>query len=346
MKERLLSALVGEMRLRNGYLPTAQLDSIYLGGGTPSVLTADDLMFLFNSISELYSWDSSAEITLEANPDDLDESYLRALKETPINRLSIGLQARGESQLEWMNRSHNASQGERAVQSALSAGFDRLTVDWMYGLPGLTNEGWIKSLEWMDKLEVPHFSAYALTVEERTVLAHQLREGKTEVPKDEAVVRQFDLLMDWVSESRYEQYEISNFARPGCEAVHNSNYWTGAPYLGLGPSAHSYDRTSRQWNINNNMKYMRAVEAGQLDYEEEELSTVEQINERIMTQLRLRSGIDVAGLSKDFPKFGDTLKHKVLHHSQEDWWEWKGDTVRLSQKGKHFADRAAADLFF
>lgn len=346
MKERLLSALVEEMRLRKGYLSTSQLDSIYLGGGTPSVLTADELMYLFENISELYFWDSSAEITLEANPDDIDEGYLRALKQTPINRLSIGLQARDGGQLEWMNRSHTAPQGERAVRSALSAGFERLTVDWIYGLPGLTDEDWIRSLEWMDQLEVPHFSAYALTVEERTVLAHQVREGKTEVPRDEAVVRQFDRLMDWVKESGYEQYEISNFARPGWEAIHNSNYWTGVPYLGLGPSAHSYDGNSRQWNINNNMKYMRAVEAGQLDYEKEQLSAVERINERIMTELRLRSGLNVASMSKDFPDVGDALKDKVLHHPQEDWWEWRDDVVCLSQAGKHFADRAAADLFF
>jgi len=345
-KSRMMSAIASEILQRQSYLESSDLSSIYLGGGTPSVLSEEELHQLFETISRVFSWKRDAEITLEANPDDLTTDYVRMLKNSPINRLSIGIQARDEHQLRWMNRSHTSEQGKQAIASALDLGFDRMTIDWMYGLPGLADEAWLESLDWMQSLGIPHFSAYALTVEEQTALAYQIKKGQTHVPPDESVVRQFDLLLDWVDNSVYDQYEISNFAQAGQQAVHNSNYWTGAPYLGVGPSAHSFDGHHRHWNLAHNILYMKKIESGELPLEEETYRKIDRINERIMTALRLRSGIQWSKFRQDFPDFEMELRNRIASHPEKDWWIRETENVRLSREGMHYADRAAADLFF
>ncbi len=344
-KDRVMTAIESEIQRRKDYLKTSELTSIYLGGGTPSVLSESELNHLFQTISAYFSWSDTAEVTLEANPDDLTADYLRMLRASPVNRLSIGIQARDEHQLQWMNRSHTSEQGKRAIESALELGFDRMTIDWMYGLPGLSDEEWIDSLNWMEKLGIPHFSAYALTVEEKTALAYQIQKGRTEVPPDDAVIRQFDLLLDWISDSPYEQYEISNFARPGQEAVHNSHYWTGVPYLGVGPSAHSFDGKHRHWNPPHNVVYMKAIESGEIPLETEPFRLKDRVNERIMTELRLRSGLNWSSFQKDFPDHVETVREKVQSHPNKSWWTLDTQSVRLTREGMHCADRAAADLF-
>ena len=345
-KSRMMRAIETEIEQRSSYLTDKTLSSIYLGGGTPSVLSENELIHLFETIGSYFQWSDSAEITLEANPDDLSYDYLRMLSSTPVNRLSIGIQARDEHQLQWMNRSHTAHQGRKAITDALELGFERMTIDWMYGLPKLADEEWIASLNWMKNLGIPHFSAYALTVEERTALAHKIKKGQTSVPPDEAVIRQFDLLLDWVESSPYEQYEISNFALPGNEAIHNSHYWTGVPYLGVGPSAHSFDGHHRHWNPAHNILYMKKIESGEVPLEEETYRKVDRINERIMTALRLRSGIEWSKFRADFPVFEAELRSRIASHPEKDWWIRETENVRLSREGMHYADRAAADLFF
>jgi len=342
----MMRAIETEIERRASYLSDKTLSSIYLGGGTPSVLSERELNHLFGTIEDYFKWSDAAEITLEANPDDLSYDYLVMLSSTPVNRLSIGIQARAEDQLQWMNRSHTAKQGRKAITDALKLGFERMTIDWMYGLPNLADSEWLASLKWMENLGIPHFSAYALTVEERTALAHKIKKGQTSVPPDDAVIRQFDLLLDWVERSSYEQYEISNFARPGNEAIHNSHYWTGEPYLGVGPSAHSFDGHQRHWNPAHNGLYMNQIESGNSPLEAESYRKLDRINERIMTALRLRSGIEWAKFRADFPHFEADLRRRIDSHPEKDWWIRETDSVRLSRAGMHYADRAAADLFF
>lgn len=342
----MLRAIESELEHRKNELSDTTLSSIYLGGGTPSVLDEAELNHLFESINKHFDWTGYSEITLEANPDDLTTDYLKMLRNSPVNRLSIGIQARAEHQLQWMNRSHTSEQGLHAIEHALELGFHRMTIDWIYGLPGLSDQEWIDSLNWMESLEIPHFSAYALTVEERTALAHQIRKGKTEVPADEAVVRQFDILLDWAEGSAYHQYEISNFSFPGREAIHNSHYWTGIPYLGIGPSAHSFDGYQRHWNVANNAKYMISIENDQLPKETEPFRQIDRVNERIMTALRLRSGLKWSEFQKDFGNYEQELKQRVADHPNSEWWIWDEGAVKLSRQGMHYADRAAADLFF
>ncbi len=345
-KKRMMRAIEHELKNRKTYLQDGHLSSIYLGGGTPSVLDHEELYHLFASIGKNFEWSETTEITLEANPDDLTRDYLEILRKTPVNRLSIGIQARAEHQLQWMNRSHTSSQGHQAIENALELGFKQMTIDWIYGLPNLSDVEWIESLQWMESLEIPHFSAYALTVEQQTALAYQIKNGRTEVPSDDAVVRQFDLLLDWVEASKYDQYEISNFSLPGQEAIHNSQYWTGAPYLGLGPSAHSFDGRHRHWNVANNATYMKSIEADELPLETEAFRLKDRINERIMTALRLRSGLDLSQFYHDYPEYGYQLKKRIVSHPNREWWVSEKDSVRLSREGMHYADRAAADLFF
>jgi oxygen-independent coproporphyrinogen-3 oxidase len=346
MKERMMMNICSEIQQRQNYLKDRNLTSIYLGGGTPSVLTGQELNQLFDTIHTYFDWDLSAEITLEANPDDLSTDYLSMLRSTPVNRLSIGIQSRDDHQLKWMNRSHNASQGLGAIENALQKGFDQMTIDWIYGLPGLSDADWVESLQWMENLRIPHFSAYALTVEEHTALAYQIRKGRTEIPPDKSVVRQFDLLLDWADSSIYEQYEISNFSIPGHQAVHNSQYWTAVPYLGVGPSAHSFNGRQRHWNLANNTSYMKSIESGKLPLRSEPFRLIDRVNERIMTALRLSRGLSWAAFEKDYPTYLGPLKQRVQSHPEDHWWIRTQDFVKLSRAGMHYADRAAADLFF
>ena len=348
-KDALLEALTKEIKLQAAWLEGAPVETIYLGGGTPSLLSAEELLRLFDSLENTFKIGSLKECTLEANPDDLSSTYLRDLKKTPINRLSIGIQSFREEDLRYMNRAHTAQQSDYALKAAQDAGFTNLSIDLIYGTPGLSDNAWLENIRKMALLQIPHFSAYALTVEEGTALYHSIAK-KGAAPVDAAQsAAQAVLLMDEAGKLGYEQYEISNYAKPGCYAIHNTAYWQGAPYLGLGPSAHSFNgRNIRQWNVANNAQYISALlTEGRVPFEQETLSPVQRLNEYLMTSLRTMWGCD---LRKIGVEWGDDYRKSLLKEAtafiETGRLMNKGDKLFLTQDGKLFADGIASDLFF
>jgi oxygen-independent coproporphyrinogen-3 oxidase len=341
----MLLAMVKEIALRKDELPDKTLKSIYLGGGTPSVLDAADLTLLFKTLEKYYSWSTETEITLEANPDDLNTNYLKVLQDSPVNRLSIGLQSLDQDQLEWMNRSHTAEQSRQVLKKVIQHGFRDITVDWMYGYPGLTIDQIEMQLNWMRSFGIPHFSAYALTIEPKTVLAHRVNTGKEPLWDDELSTSHFNCIMDWAAEWGYEHYEISNFAKVDRRAVHNSSYWNNEPYLGIGPSAHSYIESTRKWNTAHNAHYMKALEDGELKFEEESLSKRDQYNEWVMTNLRLKEGLAFDILKNRFPEYQNHFNSILKKQDVSSMLEIEPGHIKLNRKGKYFADRIAAAFF-
>ena len=348
-KDALLEALTKEIKLQAAWLEGAPVETIYLGGGTPSLLSAEELLRLFDTLERTFKISSLKECTLEANPDDLSSTYLRDLQRTPVNRLSIGIQSFREEDLRYMNRAHTAQQSDYALKAAQDAGFTNLSIDLIYGTPGLSDRAWLDNIRKMALLEVPHFSAYALTVEEGTALYHSIAK-KGAAPVDAAQsAAQAILLMEEAVKLGYEQYEISNYAKPGCYAVHNTAYWQGSPYLGLGPSAHSFNgRNIRQWNIANNAQYVSVVmNEGKVPYEQELLSPIQRLNEYIMTSLRTMWGCD---LQKITVEWGDDYRSAIITEARRvieiGRLKMIEDKLFLTQEGKLFADGIAADLFF
>ena len=354
-KAEMVKAMLQELELRQDYLIDKELDSIYFGGGTPSLLTEGELMQFFEQIEKRFTIKPDAEITLEANPDDLTKEKVSALRRTPVNRLSIGVQSFFEEDLRFFNRAHSASEARASLEDALAEGFDGLTIDLIYGSPTTSDAHWEENLNITFGYDIPHVSCYALTVEERTALFHFIQTGKAP-PVDEArAARQFERLVAAMRSQGYLQYEISNFARPGHFAVHNSSYWKGEPYLGLGPSAHSYNGESRQWNVANNAKYLRAfqdlpgfkkqVSPSTGLFEIEYLSPDDRYNEYVMTGLRTIWGVELLRLRQ----MGKTYEQHFLQHIQSfidaGQAEREGETVRLTDAGKFLADGIAAAVF-
>lgn len=299
----LVSALVREVGLRADFFPqTAPLDSLYLGGGTPSVLAAAEVSALVEAVKAHFPLRPGAEVTLEANPDDLHPAYLEALRAAGITRLSVGIQSFRPEDLTALNRSHTAAQALGCLPAARAAGFRDFSLDLILGLPGLDLAAWQANLDQALALAPPHLSVYALTVEARTALAHQVARGQVRIPPDEVYEAQYLAAHDRLTAAGYRHYELSNYARPGHEARHNSSYWAGQPYLGLGPSAHSYDGRRRSWNIAHNAHYLRALAAGQLaTAETETLSARDRYHEYVMTGLRQAAGLDLARLQRWVP---------------------------------------------
>lgn len=341
----MIGALMRELELRADYLPEKKISSIYLGGGTPSLLDEAELHRLFDAIYRLFAVEEGAEITLEANPDDLSLYYLNMLAESPVNRLSIGIQSFREEDLRLMNRAHSAEEAHRCLRMARESGFELLTADLIYGLPGLTDADWVANLDQLLAMDLPHFSAYGLTVEPKTALHKMVRTGKVQVATDADQQRQFDLLMDMASARGYLHYEISNFAKPEKEAVHNSSYWHGAPYLGIGPSAHSFNGHSRQWNVANNARYLAALEKGEIPAEVEQLTPYDRFNERILTALRTSAGLSLSQLETDFGADWLQHLHAALGDVDAEWYQLQADRLVLTRAGRHFADRIASELF-
>lgn len=323
-----------------------QIQTIYFGGGTPSILPVQAIEQILNSIFKHFSVSDKPEITLEANPDDMDIPTLKAWKTAGINRLSVGVQSFHQQDLTWMNRAHNSDQSLQAIIDSQDQGLENLSIDLIYGTPFLNETLWMENLEQVAKLEVPHLSAYALTVEPRTALFKMIEKGKIPPVDPEKQALHFEMLMDWAAGSGYEHYEISNLAKAGHRSQHNSNYWGDVPYLGLGPAAHSYNGHSRSWNLANNQIYIQKIQADQPPIEEEQLTAENMINEYIMTRLRLIEGINVAQFEA---RFGKTRLQTVL--DQAPAWLASGhillqeNRLLLTRKGKHFADAIAADLF-
>lgn len=347
LKSDLVRALIAEIALQRDYLKGEKIDTIYFGGGTPSLLSAEEINLLTNEISNYFDIQDSLEFTLEANPDDLKQVYINSLKSTSVNRLSVGVQSFFDHDLTYMNRAHNEQEADYAIKAAQDAGFENLTIDLIYGTPGLTDKNWIHNLTYMNQLDIPHFSSYALTVEEGTALDHQIRTKKSAPVDVEQSAHQFEILMDKAEELGYEHYEISNLAKEGHRAIHNTNYWLGVPYLGIGPSAHSFDGTNRRWNVAHNPQYIKSILAEQtVPFEEEHLTDTQRLNEYLMTALRTVWGIDKERVSKNWGT--DTLKTisiALQPYIENGHVAISDNSISLNKSGKLIADKIASDLF-
>lgn len=345
-KDAMVAAIIREIGLQQHYLGKDTVHTVYFGGGTPSLLAKADIDAIMQQLHRFFTIAPDAEITLEANPDDLSMEKLQELKASGVNRLSIGVQSFHEADLQWMNRAHNSLQAMDCITNAQAAGFQNITIDLIYGGPGLSDEGWAFNVQQAIRLGVPHLSCYALTVEPGTALDTFIRKKKMEAVDPEKAARHFEMLMQWVEAAGYEHYEISNFALPGWHSRHNSSYWKGLPYLGLGPSAHSFNGHSRQWNIANNALYIKSIEKGEVPFEIETLTAEMQFNEYIMTSLRTSAGCDMGWVEE---RFGADLAHQLRAHSQafigKGWMEQVDTFLRLTPAGRLFADGIASDLF-
>jgi len=330
-----------ETELQKDYLGNEPVETIYFGGGTPSILQISDLRLQIEKIMKAFNISKNAEITLEANPDDINEERLTGWKEIGINRLSIGVQSFFEEDLLWMNRAHNAEQAVSSLQLAVKY-FDNITMDLIYGHPLLSNEKWKQNVEKVIALNIPHISCYALTVEPKTPLHKMIKEKKKEDIQQEKQAEQFLLLMEWLENAGYEHYEISNFSKPGFRSRHNSSYWQGEKYLGLGPSAHSFNGESRQWNISNNNIYIESLEQNQIPFEKEILTPSQKVNEYIMTSLRTQEGLNLDKVNETMSNELQTASKKFIDSGK---LILKENKLILTKEGKLFADGIAADLF-
>jgi oxygen-independent coproporphyrinogen-3 oxidase len=345
-KEDMVNAFVKEIGLRKGELPQVPLETIYFGGGTPSVLSDSDLGKIFEGINAHFDIRNDAEITLEANPDDLTAAKIKELRNSPVNRLSIGIQSFRDSDLKVMNRAHNANEAERSVKASQDAGITNITADLIYALPDQSLNDWRENIHKLIALDIPHLSSYCLTVEPNTALAKLVREGKIKSVPDQTASDHFKVLTEETAKAGFEHYEISNFAKEGFVAVHNSSYWKGEPYLGVGPSAHSFNGTTRRWNVSHNINYLKAIHEGKSAYQEEVLSTNERYNEFVMTGLRTKWGVNIDRVGE---LFGSDFKKHLLSsaesHISGGRMTRNSNTLTLTSDGKFLADGIASDLF-
>ncbi|PRD54050.1 radical SAM family heme chaperone HemW [Sphingobacterium gobiense] len=346
-KDALLQALEKEVTLRAHYLTDKIIPSIYFGGGTPSLLTADEIERLINQVATHFDIANDVEITLEANPDDLDKAKVQALRRTPINRFSIGIQSFYEEDLRWMNRAHNATEAEASIKRVQDAGFENITADLIYGYPLLTHTKWTNNIQKLLLFEIPHISSYAMTVEQKTALAHFIRQGKTPPMQEAQSAEQMSMLIDTLTKNGFEHYEISNFAKNGQYAKHNTAYWQGRHYLGIGPSAHSFNGKSRSWNVANNARYTEGINLEKPVYETENLSREDQFNEYVMTSLRTMWGIDLEKVIHDFSnEMAQQLQTQIAPFIEQQHVERvQGRFFKLTAKGKLMADYIASELF-
>lgn len=341
----MVEAICKEIEMKQDRI-SGQIGSIYLGGGTPSILSEVALQKIFDTINHTFSVDSNAEITIEANPDDLTAAKLKELKKLPINRFSVGVQSFFDEDLLWMNRAHHADEAENCIKRSQDAGFENLSLDLIYGYPLLSDSKWLLNIQKTIELEVPHISAYALTVEPKTALAHAIRNKKQTPVNDSQSAAQFLILMDQLITAGFEHYEISNLAKPGCYAVHNTNYWRGVDYLGIGPSAHGFDGQNRYMNPANNAQYMEVLSKNKLPEIVEELSLNDRFNEYIMTSLRTMWGTDLEKIKTDFgADFLEETNRNLKAFEDRDWLDIQDDQIKLSESGKLFADHIASELF-
>lgn len=348
IKDRYIKALCKELSMRTDYLKNEQIDTIYLGGGTPSQLAESDFRLLFNTLNTHYDLTNCHEITLEANPDDLTEAYTAMLKQLPFNRISMGIQTFNDDMLKRLHRRHNAQQAINAVNNCRKAGFQNISIDLIYGLPGETPERWEKDLQQAIRLKVEHISAYHLIYEEGTPIYNMLHEGKIKEVNEDNSLAFFSALIDQLNEAGYKHYEISNFCLPGYHSRHNSSYWHGIPYLGCGPSAHSFNRTSREWNVSSLDDYIRGIENNGRIYELEELDLNTRYNERILTAMRTSDGLDLDAVQNEF---GDSLYRYCLKMAAPYLRTGKVELtpenrLRLTRQGIFTSDGIMSDLFY
>ena len=348
-KSEMVTAICREIELQRNYLPTPTLDSIYFGGGTPSLLSESELAQIFETIHRVFVVSPQAEITLEANPDDLTTEKLRLFKNY-ANRLSIGVQSFYGPYLEFMNRAHTATEAQDCVKKAQDAGFQNMSIDLIYGInldnSTEANDIWQTDLDKATALSVPHISSYCLTIESKTVLGNWLKNKKIVAMDDELAAQQFEMMVKHLTKNGYQHYEISNFAKPNQYAQHNSSYWQRKPYLGVGPSAHSFDGRSRQYNISNNALYIKSLNKNKLSFEIEQLSSNDQANDYLLTGLRTIWGCRLATLD-DILKtnFYEIQKQYIQSFVEKQWLTIDDGVMYLTPSGKLFADRIVSDLF-
>ena len=345
LKESYLQAVRKELQLRRDYLGGEPVQTIYFGGGTPSLLQPSEIQQIIGTIKQLFAVDADSEITLEANPDDLTTTYISQLTETDVNRLSIGIQSFDDEMLVLMNRRHTAQQAADAVMNCQQAGFGNISVDLIYGLPRMTADDWRRQLDNVARLNVQHLSAYHLSYEEGTAFGLKLKQHKlAEVSEDESLA-QFETLTDWAQRNDFQHYEISNFARPGFHSRHNSSYWNRTIYLGVGPAAHSYNRTTRSWNTADAAQYIDGIEAGDCVSETETLSPSDIFNDYVITALRTSSGIDMDYLQHEQPRqMVDYLKHQAESFVAAGKLEYAGNHLKLTHSGIFVSDEIMEEL--
>lgn len=342
----MVDAILKEISREAYKLKDQPVETIYFGGGTPSLLTEEELDHLMEMLFRSFDVSAGAEITFEVNPDDITRESLAAWKKSGINRLSIGVQSFRDEDLAWMNRAHNSREALNGILLAREAGFNNLTIDLIYGTPGLSDKAWEENVQKAISLGVPHLSCYALTVEPKTRLEKMIRTHQAADTDPEQQSRQFLLLMDWLRAAGYEHYEISNFARPGFRSRHNSAYWQGVPYLGFGPGAHSYNGKTRSWNVANNALFMQGIEKDIPVSEEEVLTTSNRINEYIMTSLRTAEGMDMRKISDEYgDEYAKAVGDRIGKYQSSGQLIQENGVFRLTNEGKLFADGIAADLF-
>ena len=344
-KEEIVLALIREIQLRKNEFHGEIIETIYFGGGTPSVLTNAEILSLIEAVYQNFEVTENPEITLEANPDDLSEERIIALSKTPINRLSIGIQSFFEDDLKLMNRAHNSDEAQKSLAIATKY-FDNISVDLIYGIPGLTNEMWLKNIETALSFGIPHISSYALTVEPKTALHKLIQTGKITAPKDDVAQEHFEILVKTLTEKGFIHYELSNFGKPDYFSQNNSSYWLGKKYLGIGPSAHSFDGKSRSWNIANNMLYLKSISENKLPHEIEILTQQDRYNEYVMTGLRTIWGVSLERIEKEFGK--EYLMYLLKQANKflvDGLLSIDENVLTTTAKGKFLADGIASDLF-
>ncbi len=344
-KEAMVKALCKELELRKKEFEDVSVETIYFGGGTPSVLELGEIQALINTVYQHYDLRQYPEITLEANPDDLSNKKIKQLSDSPINRLSIGVQSFFEADLKLMNRAHNAQEAVDCIREVTKY-FENISIDLIYGMPDMTNERWKENIEKALSFNIPHISSYALTVEPNTALAHFVEKGIVTPVEDTVAQEHFQLLSETLEAAGFESYEISNFGKPGYFSKNNTAYWQQKKYIGIGPSAHSYDGERRGWNINNNPKYIKALEKGEVPMEVEVLSTTDKYNEYVMTGLRTIWGVSMDKIAKDFGKtYSEYALMQAEKYLEDHLLYLDGDTLLATRKGRFLADGMAADLF-
>ena len=345
-KSDFIKVLLKEIELQKNYLPNKKINTIYFGGGTPSMLSVDEINLILNKINQLFSIEKDAEITLEANPDDLIDRKIIELKNSAINRVSVGIQSFNDDDLHYLNRKHNSEQAKNSISQLKEFGFENISIDLIYGIPTLTEKKWEQNLEKFFALEIPHLSAYSLTVEKNTILDNLIRKGKAKNISENLSIEHFKYLLNRMDVNGFVHYEISNFSKPGCQSKHNSIYWSGGKYLGLGPSAHSFNGNARQWNVSNISKYIQSINNGIIPAEIEILNTNQKYNEYIMTSLRTIWGCSENVIKEQFgEKYLGYFLKTSKKHLQNRTLIVEDENYVLSQKGKLFADGIASDLF-
>lgn len=342
----MIDAMIRELRLRQAYLGSEVIETIYFGGGTPSLLGLDQIDRFLSEIHRLFQVTQNPEITLEANPDDLSLDKLKALRSSGINRLSIGIQSFDDAVLKLLNRAHDSRSAVQSVSDSLRAGFNNISIDLIFSIPGQSMEMWKSNITRALELKPHHISSYSLTIEDKTAFGKWYKAGRlTPIPDDDAAL-QMEILVDTLGDRGYEQYEVSNFSLPGYESQHNTSYWEGKKYLGVGPSAHSYDQHSRQFNISNNPLYINSINRGELPFTLEKLTRADHINEFLLTRLRTSKGVDMGELQASY-NFDIRREHiDYLARLQRDGLALiDQESIVLTRRGKLLADRIASDLF-